>query len=144
MDVQAPTPPAGLPLWGRGFQRGFQRHQNHINHVRVTTDGGNYLTCCRTKVPPLPPATREVAYPTCLHCLNCRGCAACDAARVVPATTYLGPWITADRRALYPFEMDPPHIRNAVKKLHREQHHFRENWQAWIAVFIEELILRQT
>lgn len=54
----------------------------------------------------------------------------------------LGKWVTKDRRSLYPFEMDPTHLTNAIRKLERDKTHFKDDWQEWAKVLRVEATLR--
>lgn len=54
----------------------------------------------------------------------------------------LGKWVTKDDRKLYPFEMDDTHLTNAIKKLKRDRHHFKDNWEEWVAILEVEYTQR--
>jgi hypothetical protein len=55
----------------------------------------------------------------------------------------LGKWVTKDARGLYPFEMEATHLVNAIRKLERDKHRYKNNWQAWLKVLRAEATLRR-
>lgn len=50
----------------------------------------------------------------------------------------LGKWVTKDYRKLYPFEMDDTHLINSIKKLLRDEEHFKDNWLEWLDILNTE------
>ena len=71
---------------------------------------------------------------TCIKCSLCRGCYCCRANWIREETMRMGKWVTRDDRKLYPFEMDDVHLQNSIKKLLREEKHFKDNWFEWVEV----------
>lgn len=98
-----------------------------------------YVTCCKVRFGPT-----LVVYdgPTCMKCMLCKGCPACVDGYVREETMRLGKWVTKDARQLYPFEMDDQHLVNSIKKLIRDEEHFKDDWREWLEVLTAEAKLR--
>lgn len=100
----------------------------------------NVVTCCKARLN--PPNSANVfmldTVVTCLMCVLCRGCPACVSGYIREETMKLGKWVTKDLRKLYPFEMDDTHLINSIKKLLRDEKHFKDNWLDWLDVLTTE------
>jgi len=104
--------------------------------------GGNaWDSCCRIQLVGI--TCSDVQAPTCVHCALCQGCHACRKGHIRHETMRLGKWETKDGRRLYPFEMDPIHLMNAIAKLRRDKHHFKDNYLDWIDILETEARLRR-
>jgi hypothetical protein len=116
-------------------------HNDKLFHMTARCEGAEYvLTCCKQRLNPPNVANicNEDTAPTCLLCVLCKGCPACRDGWVTEATMRLGKWVTKDDRKLYPFEMDDTHLMNAIKKLLRDEEHFKDNWLDWLGVLNAE------
>lgn len=115
----------------------FVNLNSQLLHAAMRCEGASYiLTCCKAHFNPPNPANvfgLDVT-PTCLLCALCRGCPACRDGWITKATMRLGKWVTKDDRKLYPFEMDDTHLINAIKKLIRDEEHFKDNWLEWVEI----------
>lgn len=98
-------------------------------------------SCCRIQLAGITRVDAEA--PTCIACVLCKGCHACRPGHVCAETMAMGKWETKNGRRLYPFEMDSIHLVNAIKKLKRDQNHFKDDWQAWLKVLRIEAYLRR-
>lgn len=103
--------------------------------------GDAWDSCCRIQLAGITRVDAEA--PTCVACVLCKGCHACRPNHICAETMAMGKWETKDGRRLYPFEMDPIHLVNAIKKLKRDQHHFKDNWEDWVKVLGAEAALRK-
>lgn len=117
----------------------FVVHNNKLLHMTMHCDSAEYVvTCCRNQLnPPHSVFSLETA-PTCLLCVACHGCPACRDRWITDATMRLGKWVTHDQRRLYPFEMDDTHLTNSIKKLIRDEHHFKDDWREWVTILRTE------
>jgi hypothetical protein len=120
--------------------RSFNKYDDGLIHACAWFYGGSeYRTCCQLRFGPT-----SVVYDglTCIKCTLCRGCPACVEGYVREETMRLGKWVTKDERKLYPFEMDDQHLVNSIKKLIRDEEHFKDDWRTWLEVLGEEARLR--
>lgn len=114
---------------------------SQLMHAAARCEGASHvITCCRAHLNPPNPVN---VFPldtivTCLLCVLCRGCPACMPNYIREETMRLGKWVTKDDRKLYPFEMDDTHLINAVKKLLRDEEHFKDNWLEWLDILNAE------
>ena len=112
-----------------------------LMHQAVRCEGASSVTtCCKSR---LNPPNEANVFPldtvvTCLICVLCRGCPACRIGYIREETMRLGKWVTKDDRKLYPFEMDDTHLTNAIKKLKRDEEHFKDNWEDWVEILTIE------
>lgn len=123
----------------------FVCHNSMLLHATARCEGAAFvITCCKARLNPPNPSNVRVlgTAPTCLLCVLCKGCPACIDDYVREETMRLGKWETKDGRALYPFEMDDTHLTNAIKKLKRDQSHFKEDWKAWLEILDVEAAQR--
>jgi hypothetical protein len=104
-------------------------------------EGNAWDSCCRLQYAGITHIEAEA--PTCLACVLCRGCHACRKDHICEATMFMGKWETKDGRKLYPFEMDSTHLMNAIKKLKRDEDHFKDSWQSWVKALEAEARLRK-
>lgn len=108
-----------------------------LMHAAAHCEGAAYVTtCCKARLNPPNPVN---AFPlgelvTCLICVLCRGCPACREGYINEKTMALGKWETKDGRKLYPFEMDDTHLINSIKKLIRDEDHFKDKWHEWVDI----------
>lgn len=110
---------------------------SQLMHAAARFEGGSFvITCCKSHLNPPNPANVFGLDTTvnCLMCVLCRGCPACRDGYIREETMRLGKWVTKDERKLYPFEMDDTHLTNAIKKLKRDKHHFKDNWEDWVQI----------
>lgn len=128
-ELKSPYPATRLVAWNSGLAHNFVLFES-------ATD---WVSCCRMR---LSIKVIDVGTPNCLDCIQCRGCAACNPNHVCDATMRLGKWETMDGRRLYPFEMDNTHLQNAIAKLRRDKHHFKDNYLDWIDILETEAGLR--
>lgn len=126
-DLAAPYKPRRIVIARRGLA--------HSSAWFPGCDDG--WVCCGLDAPE-DMATREAPAPTCLWCAACRGCPACRIGWIRDETMRLGRWVTKDERKVYPFEMDGTHLVNAINKLYRDEHHFKDDWRGWVAVLEAE------
>ena len=118
----------------------FHKHDDGLIHVCGWVKGASaYVTCCRVRFGPT-----LVVYdgPSCMKCVLCRGCPACMPDYIRKETMFMGKWETKDGRRLYPFEMDEQHLVNSIKKLIRDEEHFKDNWEDWVECLEAEARLR--
>jgi hypothetical protein len=92
--------------------------------------GNAWDSCCRLQMAGITIVEAEA--PNCIACALCTGCHACHEGHICEETMFMGKWETKDGRKLYPFEMDSTHLMNAIKKLKRDEEHFKDDWQAWV------------
>lgn len=115
----------------------FVNLNSQLMHAAVHCEGASFIiTCCKSHLNPPNPAN---VFPletvvNCLLCALCRGCPACREGYIREETMRLGKWVTKDDRKLYPFEMDDTHLINAIKKLKRDEEHFKDNWMDWVEI----------
>ncbi len=105
----------------------FHKHDDGLIHVCAWVKGADaYITCCRVRFGPT-----LVVYdgPSCMKCVLCNGCVACTPGYIRNEPMFMGKWETKDGRKLYPFEMDEQHLVNSIKKLVRDEEHFKDNWE---------------
>lgn len=120
--------------------RACMKHDDGLVHRTGWCYGATaYVTCCRVRFGPTSVLYEDA---TCLKCALCRGCPACIEGYVREETMRLGKWVTKDDRKLYPFEMDDQHLVNSIKKLIRDEEHFKDSWVEWLEVLSAEAKLR--
>lgn len=122
-------------------RRAFSDVNGLVHSFGHVVQGNAWDSCCRIQLAGITHA--ETTAPTCVACALCKGCHACREGHIRPETMVMGKWETKDGRKLYPFEMDSIHLINAIKKLQRDQTHFKGNWQAWVEVLEVEARLRR-
>jgi hypothetical protein len=121
--------------------RNFMKHEGDdlIHSTGWCYGAVAYVTCCRVRFGPTLVVYESA---TCMQCMLCKGCPACVDGYVREETMRLGKWVTKDDRQLYPFEMDDQHLVNAIKKLIRDEEHFKDDWRQWLEVLGVEAQLR--
>lgn len=120
----------------------FMENGGLLHAVGVIDGATRFQTCCRWRFTGNVDWATDAPGPTCLVCVSCLGCYCCRAGHVRGETTRMGKWESRDGRRLYPFEMDPVHLRNTIAKLRRERTRFHRNWEMWAETLEYEAKLR--
>lgn len=119
----------------------YMCHNSKLLHTAARCEGASYITtCCKAHLNLPNPINVLHAHvtPTCLLCVLCKGCHVCQPEWISESTMRLGKWVTKDYRKLYPFEMDDTHLINSIKKLLRDEEHFKDNWLEWLDILNTE------
>lgn len=117
-------------------------NERSVSHAVAKVEGVMWWQSCCRATHNWDETCLDNDFPSCFMCIACKGCIACKDNMINDDTTFMGPWVTAKKKRVWPFQMDNSHLINAIRKLHRDKHHFKNDWRSWAACLEAEANLR--